>query len=329
MRLFKQSRSHSFTESQDTSSFNLMFVPSTIRRYRTVHFYLNSKVRGLYHLCSWTEGETPALGLNPKILGKQEMCLTQVSNPFLAAFRQAASSSGKLRIHVPKRPNPISAMYNASRCMGNSCIAPCTARSSVKWFGSRSCFWFCGFLTIFASSFSTFLRCLSVFTNEAPGLVDCTAKCLCYRTIHHSLNIWWWWHLFSSPQGDQCHLRCLRCCNEVGTWSSSAREGRPRVSLELTDMAASWILQVVMSSTWRQVEESRVPMQLQNVLFEECSSNFTGRARAKAEGKPKRSTEAHDLCPVLGSHLGICSFRLELRDEDEIKAIEAEAWEYQ
>lgn len=66
-------------------------------------------------------------------------------------------------------------------------------------------------------------------------------------------------------------------------------------------------------------------MQLQNVLFEECSSNFTGRARAKAEGKPKRSTEAHDLCPVLGSHLGICSFRLELRDEDEIKAIEAEA----
>eukprot|EP00434_Breviolum_minutum_P009759 symbB.v1.2.008592.t1/scaffold523.1/size192511/14 len=24
-------------------------------------------------------------------------------------------------------------------------------------------------------------------------------------------------HLFSSPQGDQCHLRCLRCCNEVGT----------------------------------------------------------------------------------------------------------------
>lgn len=54
--------------------------------------------------------------------------------------------------------------------------------------------------------------------------------------------------------------------------------------------------------------------------------NFTGRARAKAEGKPKRSTEAHDLCfVVLGSHLGICSFRLELRDEDEIKAIEAEA----
>lgn len=79
MRLFKQSRSHSFTESQDTSSFNLMFVPSTIRRYRKVHFYLNSKVRGLYHLCSWTEGETPALGLNPKILEKQEMCLTQVS----------------------------------------------------------------------------------------------------------------------------------------------------------------------------------------------------------------------------------------------------------
>ena len=35
-----------------------------------MHFHLDSKVCGLYHLCSWTEGETPALGLklNPKIL---------------------------------------------------------------------------------------------------------------------------------------------------------------------------------------------------------------------------------------------------------------------
>lgn len=129
--------------------------------------------------CSWLEVEPKDIKNTGNVSHKSQQFLFSAFIEIRASikrlhliFRQAASSSGKLRIYVPKcpGPNPISAMYNASRCMGSSCIAPCTARSSSWWshLVVAHAFCFCGFLTIFASfpifySFSTFLDSLHIF----------------------------------------------------------------------------------------------------------------------------------------------------------------------